>query len=434
LSFGRASRRSFLLAASVATVAACQPDKDEAGAPGASSPAASPSPSAPPPPTVQITSPANGAGNVPASMEIACTVGNATKTDVLFVDAGGEQIAGVPHSTAGNWMPAKQLKYATGYEARVTVTGVDGKTTTATAAFTTMKKPGNLGKVTGVVNDGQTVGVAMPFIINFGVDVAKDNRAALQRRLSVVSDPPQEGAWNWFNAKELHFRPREYWQPGTKLTLKAPIGGLPIGGKWYADRDLTTSATVGRKFLMEVENKTHQMTVTQDGQVVRTCPVSNGRAANPSASGHMMVMIKNEWEWFDSSTFGVPSDGKGGYRLKVYWPQRLTWDGEYLHSAPWSVDDQGKRNVSHGCTNLSPTNADWLWHQTLIGDPVIIRNTEEHVKWGNGWTDWDVSFEDYVKGSAVPYQPPAVTPSPSASASASASASGSASPSSSGTP
>jgi lipoprotein-anchoring transpeptidase ErfK/SrfK len=418
----RTTRRAFMLVASVSVLAGCTTDGGKK--PGASwspQPSSSPSPSAGPPVTAQITAPADGAADVPTAMEVACTVANSEKTEVVFVDPGGERIEAVAQQVAGAWVPARQLKYATRYEARVTATGSDGKTATATVAFTTMKKPGNLAKVTSVVNDGQTVGVAMPFIVNFGVDVAKDQRAAVQRRLSVVSNPPQEGAWNWFTGKELHFRPKEYWQPGTKLTLRAPLGGMPIGGKWYGDRDLTVNATVGRKFLMEVENKTHQLTVTQDGQVVRTIPVSNGRPANPSASGHFIIMIKNEWEWFDSSSFGVPSDSKEGYRLKVYWPQRITWDGEYLHSAPWSVGDQGKRNVSHGCTNLSPANAEWLWRQTLIGDPVIIRNTEEHVKWANGWTDWDVPFEEYVKGSAVPYQPPAASPSASAPGSASGS-------------
>jgi len=134
-------------------------------------------------------------------------------------------------------------------------------------------------------------------------------------------------------------------------------------------------------------------------------------------------MIKNEWEWFDSSTFGVPSESSGGYRTKVYWPQRLTWDGEYIHSAPWSEGDQGKRNVSHGCTNISAAHAEWLWKQTRIGDPVIIKGTEEKVKWGNGWTDWTASWDEYVKGSAVPYVPATTSASPSASASPSPSAS-----------
>jgi hypothetical protein len=48
------------------------------------------------------------------------------------------------------------------------------------------------------------------------------------------------------------------------------------------------------------------------------------------------------------------------------------------------------------------------------------------VKWQNGWTDWDKPWEEYVKGSAIPYVPPvAAVPSvgPSGSGSPSPSAS-----------
>jgi lipoprotein-anchoring transpeptidase ErfK/SrfK len=131
-------------------------------------------------------------------------------------------------------------------------------------------------------------------------------------------------------------------------------------------------------------------------------PVSLGKPDSPSSSGNMIVMVKNEWEWFDSSTYGVPVDSTDGYRTKVYWPQRLTWGGQYIHAAPWSVDQQGRVNVSHGCTNLSTENAEWLWRQTHIGDPVIVKGTERGLDRGDGWTDWNMSWEEYLKGSALP--------------------------------
>ena len=47
---------------------------------------------------------------------------------------------------------------------------------------------------------------------------------------------------------------------------------------------------------------------------------------------------------------------------------RLTWGGEFIHAAPWSVG-QGNTNVSHGCVNMSDGNAAWLFAITHIGDP-----------------------------------------------------------------
>ncbi|HEY2950094.1 MAG TPA: L,D-transpeptidase, partial [Micromonosporaceae bacterium] len=143
-------------------------------------------------------------------------------------------------------------------------------------------------------------------------------------------------------------------------------------------------------------------------------PVSLGKPASPSSSGNMVVMVKNPQEYFDSGTFGIPADSPGGYRTLVYWSQRLTWGGQFIHGAPWSVGDQGRRNVSHGCTNLSPTNAQWLFSITHIGDPVIVKGTERGLDWGDGWTDWNVSWEEYLKGSALPHDA-ARSPAPSPS-------------------
>jgi lipoprotein-anchoring transpeptidase ErfK/SrfK len=409
-----------LATAVLLTAAACGGDKPKwygaDGKPNTETPAEAPV-------NVAVTAPAEGATNVPAATEIAYTTDAPTST-VELTDAAGNKIDGAPRADKSSWVPAKMLAWGTQYTAKITATSASGKSESKTVTFTTMAKPGSTGKASTVIGDNQTLGVGMPLIISFSNDIAKDQRANVQKRLFVTSNPPQEGIWYWWNNKEVHFRPKEYWQAGTTISVRAAIGGLLLGGNRYGSQDLTINAKIGSRIIMEADNATKQMTVTKDGQLLRTIPVSFGKKATPSASGHFVIMIKNEWEWFDSASFGVPNDSADGYRTKVYYPQRITWDGEYIHSAPWSEGDQGKRNVSHGCTNISAANAQWLYGVTQIGDPVIIKGTEEHVKWQNGWTDWDISWTEYVKGSAIPYTPPAVAPStgPSTSGSASPSA------------
>jgi lipoprotein-anchoring transpeptidase ErfK/SrfK len=294
----------------------------------------------------------------------------------------------------------------------VTASGKDGKTGVKNATFNTMAKPGNLIAVRSQIGDDLVYGVGMPVVINFGTDVPKDQRANVERRLFVSSEPALKGAWNWFNAHEIHFRPAEYWQPNTKLSVRLATGGLPLGGDAYGAGDVEVHASIGDKFMMTIDNATKTMTVTKNDQVVNTIPVSLGKPSAPSSSGNMIVMVKNEWEWFDSSTYGVPVDAGEGYRTKVSWPMRLTWGGQYIHAAPWSVADQGHTNVSHGCTNVSMQNADWLWHQVHLGDPVIVKGTERGLDWGDGWTDWNASFDQYQKGSALAAT---ATPAPSPS-------------------
>ncbi|WP_433080114.1 Ig-like domain-containing protein [Dactylosporangium sp. CA-052675] len=364
---------------------------------------------------IPITSPADGAKDVSTALDL---VFNAPESaEVTLKDASGATITGnavdqqppksaasagpsaeasAPATDGVHWVPDKQLKWGTEYTATVKADGATGE-----VRFTTMAKPSNLVRVTSQVGDNQVVGVGMPMILNFANDVPKEARAAVQRRLFMSSDPPQEGSWNWFSAKEVHYRPKEYWQAGTKLKLRAALGGVSLGNKSYGQQDLTVDATVGKKLIMEADNATKKMTVTEDGVVLKTMPISLGKPSNPSDSGNFIVMVKNEWEWFDSSTYGVPVDSPDGYRTKVQFPQRITWSGQYIHAAPWSVPDQGKRNVSHGCVNVSLELAQWLYGVTHIGDPVIVKGTEERVKYGDGWTDWELPWDQYVKGSAL---------------------------------
>jgi lipoprotein-anchoring transpeptidase ErfK/SrfK len=364
--------------------------------------------------TVTVQSPKDGATDVPASAELAFTATRATRTEVTLTDGNGTPVDGAMRPDHTSWLPGKALKYGTGYTAKITATDDKGRSGTTTVTFTTMAKPANLIRVSSQVGDDLVYGVGMPIVVNFGADVAKDQRANVERRLFVTAEPVQEGIWNWFNPHEVHFRPREYWQPNTKLTIRLAAGGLPLGGDRYGAADVNVHATIGDKIVMNVDNASKSMTVTKDDQVLKTMPVSLGKPASPSSSGNMVVMVKNQQEEFDSGTFGIPADSPGGYRTLVHFTQRLTWGGQYIHAAPWSVADQGHRNVSHGCTNLSMENAQWLFGLTHLGDPVIVRGTERQLDWGDGWTDWNVTWEQYVKGSALPHNPASAGPSPSA--------------------
>ena len=61
-----------------------------------------------------------------------------------------------------------------------------------------------------------------------------------------------------------------------------------------------------------------------------------------------------------------------------------------MHSAPWSVGDQGKRNVSHGCVNLSAPNAQWFYDNFGSGDPVVVKNSVGTYNQPDGAQDWQV--------------------------------------------
>ncbi|MEH0933633.1 L,D-transpeptidase [Micromonospora psammae] len=388
-----------LLAATLALTAACTGSdgkKPSGGQPGGGEKG--------PKAVASITEPAADATDVPASTGITFTTKDAEKTTVELRDSAGGPVEGALAADGGSWLPAGALKYGEKYTATVTATGDDGKVATATSAFTVMAKPGKQVRVTSFLGDGQVVGVGMPLIVKFDRAIPKDHRADLQRRMTVTSTPAQEGIWHWVSPTEVRYRPKEFWQAGSTVSYKVQAGGLPLGDGWYGRSDLTVDVKIGPSLLMTVDNRTKRMTVTKDGRPVKTIPVSLGKKSTPSSSGTMVVIEKLRKTVFDTMEELGPEEG---YRTKIDYAQRLTWGGEFIHAAPWSEGQQGSVNVSHGCVNVSMADGKWLFENTRLGDPVTVKGTERKLQNGNGWTDWNMSWEEYVKGSALPYEPPA---------------------------
>ncbi len=349
-----------------------------------------------------ITAPAADAKDVPASAEISFTTEQAVDSTFELKDAAGKVVKGKLRDDKSSWVPIEALDYGTTYTATLTATDADGKPATATHTFTTMAKPANTVRVSSFLGDNQVVGVAMPLIVQFSRDIPEDKRAEVQRRLFVTSSPPQEGIWRWSSPREVDYRPKVYWKAGTKLSYRLATGGLPMGNGYYGRSDITVGASVGRAVVLTVDNKSKMMTVTKDGKLLRKIPVSLGKAKTPSSSGTMVIIEKLRKTVFDTFAELGPTEG---YRTDIEYAQRLTWGGEYIHAAPWSEGVQGQTNVSHGCVNISMANAQWLFTVTTMGDPVVVKGTERRLQNGNGWTEWNMSWEEYVKGSAIPYQP-----------------------------
>ncbi|BCJ64172.1 L,D-transpeptidase [Polymorphospora rubra] len=357
--------------------------------------------SAPPEPFEFSVTPAADTKNLPISTEVGTLVKGGTVTSVALTETGGTKpIEGALRDDQSSWVPASPLKYSKSYTATVTATSAAGQAETKTTTFTTMAKSGSTTGTGLYLFDDREYGVAMPVVVEFHPGVKKEDRAGVQQRMFVKTDPPQPGAWHWVeNGTQVFYRAPEFWQPGTTLTVRIAVGGHPTAKGRYGDMDRKATAKIGEKLVMEVDNATKQMSVFKNDQLVKTMPVSLGKQKTPSSSGTMIVMEKKEETVFDTFAELGPEEG---YRTDIQYAQRLTWGGEYIHAAPWSVADQGQRNVSHGCVNVSVDNARWLFQQTKIGDPITVKGTERKLQAGNGWTAWDLTWPEFVKGSALP--------------------------------
>lgn len=364
--------------------------------------------------TLTVT-PADRTRDLPVTTEVGVAVGGGKVTDVRITDDKGRPVRAEARPDGSAWVPAEPLEHRRTYTAEVTATDGSGGTTTRKTTFTTGPKS-NVPTITSTLYfvGKRTYGTAMPVTVAFDPPVPKEARDEVQRRLFVKTDPPQPGTWSWLDdGTQVYYRAPDFWRPGTRISVRSALEGLPIGKKLLGDADRSATSTIGRQVALEIDNATKQMSVFQDGKLTRRIPVSLGKPSTPSSSGKMVIMEKHERTTFD--TRGEPN---GGYVVDVDDAQRYTWGGEFIHSAPWSEGDQGYTNVSHGCANVSASAADWLMGVTQVGDLITVRGTEVPLAPGNGWTAWNVSWDEFVKGSALPVPAnlrPAPAPSPSAS-------------------
>jgi lipoprotein-anchoring transpeptidase ErfK/SrfK len=346
--------------------------------------------------TIVTITPTLPTSHVPVTAEIGAAVQGGRLTAVTLTDAKGRVVAGALRANDSTWMPAHSLKFSTTYTATIEATSTSGQAKTVTTAFTTMAKPTGRPISTSVnVKDKASYGVAMPIVLTFGTAIPTKNRADIERRLFVQSSPQQRGIWSWQSSTQVAYRPQSYWQTGTSVTVSTALAGMPVGDRPIGG-DHVATFTIGKDLEYVANAKTHMLTITSAGETIKTFPLSAGRPSFPSWSGHFVMMDKQYYTVFN--TIGIPGEN---YITPVHYAERLTLSGTFFHSAPWSVGEQGHTNVSHGCINLAPSNAKWIYENGQVGDPVQITGTPVHAAAGNGWTMWDVSWADFVKGSAL---------------------------------
>lgn len=401
---GPLSRRHLAAAAAVGLLAAActtSPEKKAADAATDDATSAAPTPTPSPTPAVVEIVPADRATDVLPNTPVTVTASVGKVRTVKVTDDQGEELAG-SIDAAGNWTSSRFMKPSATYTVEVSAEGPDGTPSTQQAQFTTLK-PG-VTATYGINYSGMTVGVGMPVAIQFDTAVqTKEMRAQVERLATVTTEPAVEGSWGWLDNRQLMWRPKDFWVPGTKVTVSAPLAGVQTGDTKWVGKDESGGFTIGDAMISHVDVPGHTMTVTRNGQVIRTIPVSNGRPGpeTETRSGTKVIIERQSEITMDSATVGIPEGSPGYYKVETKWNLRVTWTGEFLHSAPWSVDAQGTSNVSHGCTNMAPDNAEWMFNNSRAGDVVQVTGSGRTFQPTEGIGVWQYSFEDWKRQSAL---------------------------------
>jgi len=350
-----------------------------------------------PPPVATITSdPPDHAVGVSPVTTVTVTVTKGKLGQVSVTNPQGAPVVGQPEPDGTSWKTTEPLGYGKTYTINASAVGDDDRQVSTTSTFTTIE-PRTLAYPSINPLNGETVGVGQPISVYFDEPIA--DRKAAEDAITVTTSPHVEGAFHWFSRREVHWRPQQFWAPGTHVTVDIHDYGKELGNGVYGQEDRTSHFTIGDAFIARADGATHQMTVEINGRLVRTMSISMGRPSTPSAKGVHVVTDRNATKVMDSTTFGLALDA-GGYIAKVQWATRISNSGEFVHAAPWSVAQQGNSNVSHGCINLSPDNAKWFFDNVRKGDVVINTNTGgPDLKSWDGFGDWQVPWAQWVSGN-----------------------------------
>jgi len=341
-----------------------------------------------------------GASGVPVDRRISVTAETGTLRAVTVSSTSGS-IPGRLSADKKAWTAGTLLEPGTTYT-MVAEASLDGRRpVTRTTHFRTAALTLDQQTYPSIAPlNGETVGVGMPVIVTFDVPVT--DRASIEKHLHVTAQPAQKGSWHWISSTEVHWRPAHYWKPGSKVTVNADINSVPAGNGIFGQLDRTISFDVGAAHIYKVNARTDQMKVFSNGRLLRTIPVTTGKPGFITRSGVKVIIEKYPHKRMNSETIGIDPNGPEGYNIgNVRWAMRVTYSGEFLHAAPWSVASQGHENVSHGCTGMSTANADWLYHMSVRGDVVETTGTDRHMTLTNGYGDWNEPFSVYAQGSAL---------------------------------
>lgn len=354
---------------------------------------------APAPDAVVSIDPPLGSAQFAPMTPVTIAAGNGSISDVVIADSDGVPVPGVLSAEGNVWQAAELLHYDATYSVTATAVNADGKATTSTGSISTVTPESFTKASITPFGDMTSVGVGMPIVVQFNEDV--EDRAAVEHRLTVTTTPAVVGAWHWFSDREVHYRPQEYWATGTHVVLDVGIYGVNVGDGIYGAENRHMEFDIHDALVAQLDNSDLTMRTYRNGILEREIPASMGKAGTLTPSGIMVVMQQDRNYTMDSSTYGVAVDSPDGYRLEVEYASRVTYSGIFVHAAPWSVGDQGRRNVSHGCINVSTANAGYFYENFGWGDIVQVTGTARTLEPTNGFGDWNIPWEQWLLGSAL---------------------------------
>ncbi|MYS25191.1 MULTISPECIES: L,D-transpeptidase [unclassified Streptomyces] len=387
-----AVRCALLIAPLAVGLAACQGDGNPLAAPPHEAAA-----------QVAFAAASGGKADPAKPLQVSVKHDGSRITDVTATDGAGRFVRGELSSDGLRWHSTSPLAAGSHYTVRVSTEDSDGHPGRKVVVFDTSSAQAGL-HVTFGPNAG-TYGVGQPITAALNRPV-KDRaaRASVESSLVVTSTPQAApGSWYWVDDRTLHYRPQTYWPAHAKIVVRSTLSGVKVQSGVLGGADKPLTLHTGDRIEAITNAATDHMTFKDNGKVVKTLPVTTGKPGFDTRNGLKVVLAKESFVQMKSQSIGIAAGSSDSYDLPVYWATRVTWSGEYVHAAPWSEGSQGSANVSHGCTGMSTENAKWFFDHVRQGDIVNVINSKgpRMTPFDNGFGDWNLSWAQWQKGSAL---------------------------------
>ncbi len=383
----------------VAATAACSSTHTSAAAPPAQprKVTAAQTPSTTPSPPLKLSvAHEDSSGRVPFGHRVSLHVTSGKATGITARNDDGKVVKGAWNARHNTW--TSTVPIPSGESWSWTAKGAADKSAQGTIDATSAV---HVARATANIGEHRVVGIAAPIVVKFSAKVV--NKADVERHLKVMIRPegshgawkPAVGSWAWLpdNAPNstVHFRTRHYWPAHTQVHVVLPLADLDWGNSTTGVQNLDWTFTIGRSQIVKADARKHNIVIYRNGKKVATYPASYGLDSQLNRNTRSGISIVTE-KYKDIEMKSELFD----YDLMEHWAVRINNNGEFIHANPETVQWQGKKNVSHGCINLSTPDARAYFKTAIYGDPVEVTGTRtklsdsrtELYDWALSWKQW----------------------------------------------
>jgi lipoprotein-anchoring transpeptidase ErfK/SrfK len=378
-------------------LAACSSGSDNANGKSSGGSGSQSAPTTTSPPVNIAITPASSPEMNPSTPVVVKATNGTLKTVAVTNAKTGATVTGDFSADKTSWTSNEPLGFGASYSVDAVGANPQGasneqKSTLTTITPTKTSNTNMFPAPSSVSSVG--IGVGMPIVFQFTNAVT--NKSDVEKAITITTSPHQPVGFHWLSSTELDARPQAYWTAGTTIHVSTKLYGMDLGGGNYDKEDRNETYKVHDSWIAQANGQTEQMNILHNGSVVKTMNISMGKDSTPTSTGPHVIFDKKQSVEMNSCTYGICPPNPLAYDETEYYAERITNGGEFVHENPDTVGAQGHSNVSHGCINLSPSDAQWFFNNLGIGDVVEVTNangaplatTDFMADWLIPWADW----------------------------------------------